>query len=199
MVLHRPAEIHKAFPEIDVIWRRAYVEHILYLSAFIVPSKTCTSTSASFIAPKEKLQCFTTIGKKELNKLITASKPTTFLLDPVPTKLLRELSPVAEEPLLNTMNSSLSLGHVPKPFKLVVIKPLFKKPQIDPSELANYRPISNFLFKSKILEKVVSAQLCSLLQFLFISVKNFSQVSGPTINVSSKLHAKKYVPCTRKN
>ncbi len=34
----------------------------------------------------------------------------------------------------------------------------------DPSELANYRPISNLQFMSKILEKVVSAQLCSFLQ-----------------------------------
>ncbi len=97
-----------------------------------------------------------------LNKLITASKPTTCQLDPVPTKLLKELLPVAEEPLLNIINSSLSLGHVPKPFKLAFIKPLIKK--LDPSELANYRPISNLLFMSKILEKVVSAQLCSFLQ-----------------------------------
>ncbi len=107
-----------------------------------------SSNSASFIAPKEKLLCFTTIGQEELNKLITASKPTTCLLDPVPTKLLKEL-PVAEEPLLNIINSSLSLGHVPKPFKLAVIKPLTKKPQLDPSELANYRPISNLPFMSK--------------------------------------------------
>ncbi len=125
---------------------------------------TASSTPASFIAPKEKLQCFTTIGQDELNKLITASKPTTCLLDPVPTKLLKELLPVAEQPLLNIINSSLSLGHVPKPFKLAVIKPLIKKPKLDPCELANYRPISNLLFMSKILEKVVSAQLCSFLQ-----------------------------------
>ncbi len=125
---------------------------------------TASSTSASFIAPKEKLQCFTTIGQDELNKLITASKPTTCLLDPVPTKLLKELLPVAEQPLLNIINSSLSLGHVPKPFKLAVIKPLIKKPKLDPCELANYRPISNLPFMSKILEKVVSAQLCSFLQ-----------------------------------
>ncbi len=57
---------------------------------------TASSTSASFIAPKEKLQCFTPIGQDELNKLITASKPTTCLLDPVPTKWLKELLPVAE-------------------------------------------------------------------------------------------------------
>ncbi len=85
---------------------------------------------------------------KLINKLITASKPTTCLLDPVPTKLLKELLPVAEEPLLNIINSSLSLGHVPKPFKLTVIMPLIKKPKLDPCELANYRPISNLPFMS---------------------------------------------------
>ncbi len=97
---------------------------------------TASSTSASFIAPKEKLHCFTTIGQDELNKLITASKPTTCLLDPVPTKLLKELLLVAE-PLLNIINSSLSLGHVPKPFKLAVIKPLIKKPKLDDLLLAS--------------------------------------------------------------
>ncbi len=74
---------------------------------------TASSTSASFIEPKEKLQCFTTIGQDELNKLITASKPKTCLLDPLPTKLFIELLPVAEEPLLNIINSLLSLGHIP--------------------------------------------------------------------------------------
>ncbi len=75
---------------------------------------------------------------------------------------MKELLPVAEEPLLNIINSSLSLGHVPKPFKLAVIKPLIKKTKLDPCELANYRPISKLPFMSKILEKLVSAQLCFL-------------------------------------
>ncbi len=124
---------------------------------------TNVDSTASFIAPKEKLHCFTFIGQDELNKLITASKPTMCLLEPVPTKLLKELLPVEEQPLLNIINSSLSLGHVPKPFKRAVIKPLIKKPKLDPCELANYRPISNLPFMSNILEKVVSAQLCSSL------------------------------------
>ncbi len=146
---------------------------------------TASSTSASIIAPKEKLQCITTIGQDELNELITASKPTTCLLDPVPTKLLKELLPVAEEPLLNIINLSLS-SQVPKPFKLAVIKPLIKKLKLDPCELANYRPISNLPFMSFFFEKVVSAQLCSFLQKKMISMKNFSQVLGPTI--AQKLH-----------
>ncbi len=73
---------------------------------------------------------------------------------------MKELLPVAEEPLLNIINSSLSLDHIPKPFKLAVIKPLIKKPKLDPCELANYRPISNLPFISK---KDVSAQLYSFL------------------------------------
>jgi len=43
-------------------------------------------------------------------------------------KLLKEVLPVVEEPLFNIINSSLFLGHVPRIFKLAVIKPLIKKP-----------------------------------------------------------------------
>ncbi len=153
---------------------------------------TASSNSASFIAPKEKLHCFTTIGQDELNKLSTASKPTTCLLDPVPTKLLKELLPVAEEPLLNIINSSLSLGYVPKPFKMEVIKPLIKKPKLDPCELANYRPISKLPFMSIFLFFYFLLYLSSVCSFVLllakkmISMKNFSQVLGPAI--AQKLH-----------
>ncbi len=91
---------------------------------------------------------------------------------------MKELLHVAEEPLLNIINSSLSLGHVPKPCKLAVIKPLIKKPKLDPCELANYRPISNLPFMSKILEKVVSAQLCSFL------LKNYMLLESDQVCIS---------------
>ncbi len=65
------------------------IDHIRNTITNVDP--TASSTSASFIAPKEILQCFTTIGQDELNILITASKPTTCLLDPVPTKLLERV------------------------------------------------------------------------------------------------------------
>ncbi len=68
---------------------------------------------------------------------------------------------------------------------MAVIKPLIKKPHLDPSELANYRPISNLPFMSKILEKVVCSTVLILAKKM-ISVKNFSQVSDPAI--AQKLH-----------
>ncbi|CAJ1063628.1 galanin receptor type 1b isoform X2 [Xyrichtys novacula] len=61
------------------------------------------------------------------------------------------------------INTSLLTGYVPQSFKTALIKPLLKKPTLDSSSLANYRPISNLPFISKILEKVVANQLCDFL------------------------------------
>jgi len=69
-------------------------------------------------------------------------KTTTFIR----SYIERSVTYIVEEPLLNIINSSLSLGHVPRTFKLAVIKALIKKPQLDPNNLENYRPISNLPF-----------------------------------------------------
>jgi len=76
--------------------------------------------------------------------------------------------PEVIDALLAIINSSLSLGYVPNTFKLAVIKPLIKKPQLDLKDLVNYRPISNLPFLSKILEKVASSQLYSFLEKNYI-------------------------------
>ena len=54
---------------------------------------------------------------------------------------------------------SLLTGCVPQTFKVTVIKLLLKKTTLDSEVLANYQPISNFPFLSKVLEKIVAAQL----------------------------------------
>ncbi len=110
---------------------------------------------------KKQFHSFSTIGEEELYKLVKSAKTTTCMLDPIPSKLLKELLPEVIDPLLAIINSSLSLGYVPKTFKLAVIKPLIKKTQLNPKDLVNYRPISNLPFLSKILEKIASTQLYS--------------------------------------
>ncbi len=42
------------------------------------------------------------------------------MLDPIPSKLLKAVLPEVIDPLLAIINSSLSLGYVPKTFKLAV-------------------------------------------------------------------------------
>ncbi|KAG1925393.1 hypothetical protein F2P79_025577 [Pimephales promelas] len=63
-------------------------------------------------------------------------------------------------PLITSIiHSSLSSGIVPSLFKTASVSPILKKPGLDPTDYNNLRPISNLPFISKILEKIVSAQL----------------------------------------
>uniref|UniRef100_A0A8C9X8F2 Reverse transcriptase domain-containing protein n=1 Tax=Sander lucioperca TaxID=283035 RepID=A0A8C9X8F2_SANLU len=113
--------------------------------------------------PDIYLDCFYTIDLQQLMLKVSSTKPSTCLLDPIPTRLLKEALPVVNTSLLDMINMSLVTGYVPQSFKVAVIKPLLKKLTLDPKVLANYRPISNLSFLSKILEKVVANQLCDFL------------------------------------
>ncbi len=52
----------------------------------------------------------------------------------------------------------------PKPLNWLLLSLSLKKTRLNPKDLVNYRPISNLLFLSKILEKVASSQLYSFLE-----------------------------------
>ena len=91
-----------------------------------------------------------------------ASKPSSCILDPIPTKLLKELLPVLGPPMLNIINGSLSTGCVPNSLKVAVIKK--EKENVDPENIKSYRPISNLPFLSKKIEKAVAQQLTAFLK-----------------------------------
>ena len=129
----------------------------------LTPLPKCPMAMATPPQPGALLESFAPIDLPELNSLILSSKSSTCLLDPIPTKLLKHALSLLSETLLNVMNNSLISGYVPKSFKIAVIKPSLKKPNLDPDNLANYRPISNLPFLSKILEKIVAKQLTSFL------------------------------------
>ena len=91
------------------------------------PSTTVSHQAVHFSLPEEKFDSFIAIGEEEFCKLVNSSKSSTCMLDPIPTKLLKEMLPEVTDPLLNITNSSLSPVYVPKTFKLAMIKPLLKK------------------------------------------------------------------------
>ncbi len=61
------------------------------------------------------------------------------------------------------MNSCLETTMVPDDMKLAIVHPLLKMPMLDPTDLTNFRPVSNLSFRSKMLEKIVFDQLQSFL------------------------------------
>ena len=111
------------------------------------------------------LEGFTPVDQAELASIIKSSKTSTCVLDPIPTKLFKEVFPLISQSILNIINTSLETGYVPQSFKYSVVKPLLKKPSLDPDTLSNYRPISNLPFISKVIEKVVVKQLTHHLQY----------------------------------
>ena len=99
-----------------------------------IPQKLSCPESAQLcqdLGSRETLKCFSTISFYTMMKIIMASKPSSFTLDPIPTKLLKELLSVLDPPMLNIINGSLSTGSVPNSLKVAVIKSFLKKPNLD--------------------------------------------------------------------
>ena len=57
------------------------------------------------------------------------------------------------------INSSPSQGRLPNSQEHALVTPLLTKTGLDTSDMANFRPVSNLSFVSKVVEKVVSRQL----------------------------------------
>ena len=140
---------------------RDKIHHLLPSTGTDLPSNSGTAETAA--KPDIYLDCFSPIDLRELTSMISSSNPSTCLLDPIPTRLLKDVLPLVGTSLLDMINLSLVTGYVPQSFKVAVIKPLLKKPTLDSAVLTNYRPISNLPFLSKILEKAVANQLCDFL------------------------------------
>ena len=74
----------------------------------------------------------------------------------IPIKILKE-SIICFPELTNCINESLTNNKFPDTLKLSDITPVFKK--LDPSDKANYRPVSILPLVSKVFEKIMYDQL----------------------------------------
>ncbi len=87
-----------------------------------------------------------------------ALHPKSCELDPIPAHLFRKGFQYIIEFLTFLFNKSMTLGEFPETWKCAVLRPLIKGTNL-PTVNANYRPVSNLSFISKVLEKLVLGQL----------------------------------------
>ena len=114
---------------------------------------------AAVVAPTCTLANWRPVSQDEVRKIIMNSPTKHCGQDPLPTWLLKKcLGPLLPS-ITAVLNHSLATGCVPDAFKIAHVTPLIKKPSLDPSVLANYRPVSNLTFLSKVLERAVNTQL----------------------------------------
>ena len=116
-------------------------------------------------SPPSQLTSLTPITLPALLEIVTHMKTTSCSLDIIPTAFLKENIMTVAPTILSIMNRSLSSGIVPSNFKNAVVQPLLKKVSLDPLVLNNFRPISKLPFLSKVLEKIVSNQLITFMNF----------------------------------
>jgi len=80
---------------------------------------------------------------EEVDKLIKDSSSKQYELDSMPTWLLKSVHSVFPPTLASLINISSSQAHLPDTNKRATIRPRLKKPGLNPSDPASYRPISN--------------------------------------------------------
>lgn len=95
----------------------------------------------------------------ELAKIIRKCNSKTCDLDSCPTELLKDTLDVHLPYLTAVVNGSFRQGLFPHSLRTAIVKPLLKRNGLDGDVLANYRPVSNIPFCSKLLEKVAVGRL----------------------------------------
>lgn len=125
---------------------------------------TCKSFNMSFnkdllVTPVHSavFEQFELVSLSSLGDIVKSLKPTNCPLDTVPAKVLKMVFDTVGPSLMVFINTCLRLGAVP-------VRPLLKKPNLDPSVFSNFMPVSHLPFLSKVLEKVVFMRLQSFLE-----------------------------------
>ncbi len=161
-VLHAPQTVYvDASSAVCEKFLHFFIDKVISTRAVISPPSNDPSVSVLCSAVFDKFELVTL---SVLHDIVGHLKPSGSPYDAVPPRFVKEVFPTVEPSVLAVVNSSLSSGVVPGNFKHAVVQPLIKKPGMDPTELANFRPISKLPFLSKVLEKIVYSQLMAYLK-----------------------------------
>jgi len=98
---------------------------------------------------------WTPVSVEEVDKLISSGLNKTCELDPAPTWLVKEMRVLLSPFIALLFNKSLITNCVASAFKQALVRPLLKKAGLDSGDLKSFQPVSDLLFLSKLLEKVV--------------------------------------------
>ena len=98
-----------------------------------------------------------------VRNLIGSAPSKSCELDPAPTFLIKEFLDTLLPFLTRLCNVLLQEGRLPSSQTTAIVTPSLKKYGLDPTDMKNYRPISNLSFMSKVVERIVVRQLSQYL------------------------------------
>ena len=106
-----------------------------------------------------KLCNFETINKEYLADIMIKTNKKFSSVDNIPSSLLKDIMECSIDEILDIINCSLQTGTFPKSLKLSHVTPAIKDAKKDQNSYANFRPIHELSFVSKLMEKCVVDQL----------------------------------------
>ena len=130
---------------------------------------TFKHTRSKSLHPDKEPQTFSSfqvVTESEVLKFIKEAPSKTCSLDPCPTQCVDILLPS----LTKLVNLSLKNGIFPYPFKQAIVTPLLKKSTLSKEDLKSYRPVSGLRFLSKLVERIVAAQITSHMKHFPVSL-----------------------------
>ena len=117
-----------------------FVNKIRDVRTNILPS--LPQNSACHLPPAHFWSTFKPVTLNDIISLLQTLKPSSCPMDVVPTVLFVQAFDSIGPCIVEMLNTSLLTGVVPSFFKHAVVKPVLKKPTLDPLQPKNYRPIS---------------------------------------------------------
>jgi hypothetical protein len=114
-----------------------------------------------------RISDFEPATNEEVKKILMNAPTKSCELDPLPTWLIKEcVNDTCIVPFITCIiNKSLVSGIFPSDLRLAYnyIRPLLKKSGLDKEDLNNFRPVANLSFLGKMIERVVSPRLLSVI------------------------------------
>ena len=125
------------------------IDDVRSATAGLPPPPVSVRAPSSFIS-------FQPCTQSDVRRIIMNSPVKSCTLDPVPTFLVREFVDLLLPYLTYMVNGSLAQGHLPLSQKHAIVTPLLKKQGLDSSDAANFRPVSNLSFMSKVVKRAAA-------------------------------------------
>ena len=159
-LLHRKKDSHLPNSDSKEELANRFVAYFIEKIEQIVNSfgKKITEQPSNEIYNGTLFERFKPITDDQLKKLIMEGNSKSCHLDPLPTKLLKQVLDAVLPVMTKIVNASLQ-SNFPQALKSATVVPLLKKATADKEELRNYRPVSNLSCISNLIEKVAVEQL----------------------------------------
>ena len=136
-----------------------YVDKVSKIRNAITPVKEADITQPNLFTGT-LLEEFSPTTVEELRTIISSGEIKTAFNDILPRDLMKSSIEVLLPYICTLINTSLATGSM-EGIKESTIMPILKKNGLDPEVLKNYRPVSDIVVISKLIEKVVLRRLYS--------------------------------------